>query len=207
MTEDAFDWRAYPPLELSPILSAALAEIVEHGYEGTTVRKIASRVGVTVPALYYHFENKQAMLRELLDRAMRIVLTHARAALEEAGASCVDRLSALVEAIALYMAHHRDLAFLDSERRSLTPGNRAEYVSRRDELERELRAAIDTGVRQKVFRTRYPDECSRAILSMCQGIAGWYRPDGSIDPQTMAMRYVDIALATVRYQEQDEAVR
>ncbi|MEU4641458.1 TetR/AcrR family transcriptional regulator [Micromonospora sp. NPDC023814] len=207
MTDDAFDWRSYPPLELSPLLSVALAEIVEHGYDGTSVRKIAVRAGVTVPALYYHFENKQAMLRELLDHAMRIVLAHARAALEEAGEDCVARLSALVEAIVLYMAQHRDLAFLDSERRSLTPENRAHYVARRDELEGELRDTILGGVEQGVFRTPYPDECSRAILSMCQGVAGWYRPGGPVDAPTMARRYADLALATVQHQAQEGATR
>jgi AcrR family transcriptional regulator len=207
VTDDAFDWRSYPPLELSPLLSGALAEIVEHGYDGTSVRKIAVRAGVTVPALYYHFENKQAMLRELLDHAMRIVLAHARAALVEAGEDCVARLSALVEAIVLYMAHHRDLAFLDSERRSLTPENRAHYVARRDELEGELRDAILGGVKQGVFRTPYPDECSRAILSMCQGVAGWYRPGGPVDAPTMARRYADLALATVQHQAQEGTTR
>ena len=104
MSDEASGWREYPPLELQPLLALALDEIVEHGYDGTSVRKIANRAGVTVPALYYHFENKQAMLRELLDHAMRIVLTHARAALQEAGADCPARLSALVEAI---VAVHR----------------------------------------------------------------------------------------------------
>ncbi|WP_433218309.1 TetR/AcrR family transcriptional regulator [Dactylosporangium sp. CS-047395] len=194
------DWREYPPLELQPLLALALDEIVEHGYDGTSVRKIANRAGVTVPALYYHFENKQAMLRELLDHAMRIVLAHARAALDEAGTDCTARFSALVEAIVLYMAHHRDLAFLDSERRSLTPENRARYVERRDELERELRDTIRGGVAQGVFRTPHPDECGRAILSMCQGVAGWFRPGGPVDASTMARRYCDLALATVQYQ-------
>lgn len=206
MSDKVSGWREYPPLELSPLLALALDEIVEHGYDGTSVRKIANRAGVTVPALYYHFENKQAMLRELLDHAMRIVLTHARAALEEAGTDCAARLSALVEAIVLYTAHHRDLAFLDSERRSLTPENRAHYVARRDELERELRDTIRGGVRQGVFRTPHPDECGRAILSMCQGVAGWYRPGGPVDAPTMARRYADLALATVRHQSPEVAV-
>ncbi|MEU3787934.1 TetR/AcrR family transcriptional regulator [Streptomyces sp900129855] len=36
----------------------------------------AQSVGVTVPALYYHHENKQAMLVALLERAMDEVLSH-----------------------------------------------------------------------------------------------------------------------------------
>jgi AcrR family transcriptional regulator len=191
------DWRSYPPLDLPPILKVALVQIVEHGYDATTVRTIARDVGVTVPALYYHFENKQAILVALLDHAMTIVTSHLDAALVDVDGDPVARLSVIVEAIVLYMAHHRDLAFLDSERRSLTPDNLAHYVSRRDRVETELRETIAEGCEQGAFRTPIPDACGRAILAMCQGIAGWYRPDGPRTAEETAADYVRIALSAV----------
>lgn len=192
------DWRSYPPLDLPPILESALAEIVAHGYAATSVRRIAERVGVTVPALYYHFENKQAILSALVDRAMQVVLTHAYRALETAGEDRVERLRVLVEAVALYIAHHPDLAFISTERRSLVGGNLERYVARRDELEGLLRTAVAEGVDEGVFATPHPRESVRAMLAMCQGIANWYRPDGTVPPQDMALRYVDLALAMVQ---------
>jgi AcrR family transcriptional regulator len=193
------DWRVYPPLALGPILEAALAQFVEHGYDATTVRTIAKQVGVTVPALYYHFENKQAILVALLDHAMATVSAHLDAAIAEAGEAPAERLAAIVEAVVLYMARHRDLAFLDSERRALTPANRARYVAHRDRLEQKLRETIETGRRSGAFRTDDAASCGRAILSMCQGIAGWYRPDGPDTPEGTAARYVRIALAAAEY--------
>ena len=193
------DWRAYPPLKLSRILSVALAEIVEHGYDATSVRTIASKVGVTVPALYYHHENKQAILVALLDHAMDTVTGHVEAALAEAGDDPVRRLSVVVEAIVLYMARHRDLAFLDSERRSLTPENLAYYLKRRDHIDRALGDAIEDGCAAGVFRTPVPTEARRAILSMCQGIAGWFHADGPKTPAQTAQDYVQIALAAVEH--------
>jgi AcrR family transcriptional regulator len=195
----ADDWRTYPPLELPPILTVALAEIVDNGYHATSVRTIARHVGVTVPALYYHFDNKQAMLVALLDYAMDTVLTHTQKALEEAGTDPVERLKLLVNAIALYMAHHRDLAFLDSERRALTPENLERYVAQRDQLEHQLREIIETGVHDGEFKTTEPAECSRAIFAMCQGVAGWYDLNGPISPVEIARRYERIALAAVEY--------
>jgi AcrR family transcriptional regulator len=193
------DWRRYPPVELPTILEVALVEIVEHGYDATTVRTIAREVGVTVPALYYHYENKQAMLVALLDHAMTRVTAHVEAALAEAGEDPVRRLSLMVEAIVLHMAHHRDLAFLDSERRSLTPENLAWYLERRDVIDRHLRAAISDGAAAGVFTTPVPDEARRAILSMCQGIPGWFHADGPKTPAETAQDYVRIALAAVEY--------
>lgn len=192
------DWRDYPSLELPPILRVALAQIVEHGYDAVSVRTIAREVGVTVPALYYHFENKQAMLAALVDHAMRIVGGHVDAALDAAGDGPEGRLTAMVEAIVLYMAHHSDLAFLDSERRSLTRDNLSRYIGSRDRIERLLRETIEDGCARGVFATPAPQACGRAILSMCQGIAGWYDPGGPQGPEEIAAQYVQIALAAVQ---------
>ena len=192
------DWRRYPPLALPPILRVTLDQIVEHGYDATSVRTIAREVGVTVPALYYHFKNKQAILAALLDYAMSIVTTHVEAALAEAGDDPERRLSAMVEAISLYMAHHRDLAFLDSERRALVGENLERYIEHRDRIEQELRAIIAGGMEEGVFMTEDAEGCGRAILSMCQGIAGWFRIDGPDTPEDVARRYVAIALAAVQ---------
>ncbi|MBB2946977.1 AcrR family transcriptional regulator [Actinoplanes lutulentus] len=190
-------WTHYPALDLSPILAVSLDQIVRHGYDATSVRKIAAEVGVTVPALYYHFENKQAILMALLDHAMTTVTAHVDAAVAEAGPDPVARLSGAVEAIVLYMAHHRDLAFLDSERRSLSPANLARYVEHRDRIEGLLRDAIVSGCRAGVFRTPAPAVCGRAILAMCQGVAGWFDPSGPKKAEETAADYVRIALAAV----------
>jgi hypothetical protein len=37
------DWRAFAPLDLHPILAAALEQFREHGYHGTTVREVAPK--------------------------------------------------------------------------------------------------------------------------------------------------------------------
>jgi len=193
------DWRNYPPLRLPGILDVALTQIVEHGYEATTVRTIAQAVGVTVPALYYHYENKQAILVALLDHAMELVTSHVDAALAEAGNDPARRLSAAVEAIVLYSANHSDLAFLDSERRSLTPKNLKWYLAHRDHIDGLIRDAIEDGCRAGVFATPVPDEVRRAILSMCQGVAGWFHASGPKTPDGTAKDYVRIALASVEY--------
>lgn len=199
------DWRHYPPLALPKILDVALTQIVEHGYDATSVRTIAAEVGVTVPALYYHYENKQAILVALFDHAMSTVSAHIDAALAEAGDDPVRRLSALVEATALYMANYRDLAFLDSERRSLTAENGRWYREHRDTIDGQLRDAIEDGCRAGVFATSVPDSARRAILSMCQGIASWYHPDGPKTPAETAAEYVRIALAAVEFGAADDS--
>ncbi len=39
----------------------------EHGYEGTSLREIAERLGVTKAALYYHFKSKEDIILSLVE--------------------------------------------------------------------------------------------------------------------------------------------
>jgi AcrR family transcriptional regulator len=47
------------------ILDVALELFTEQGYDKTSLREIAERLGVTKAALYYHFERKEDLLLEL----------------------------------------------------------------------------------------------------------------------------------------------
>lgn len=53
------------------ILEAAREMFVEHGYEATTMRAIAKRVGHTPTAIYHHFRSKEALFAELASEDFR----------------------------------------------------------------------------------------------------------------------------------------
>lgn len=50
------------------ILQAAKELFLEQGYEATTIRRIADRVGVSAPALYLYFPDKEQMMLALCDQ-------------------------------------------------------------------------------------------------------------------------------------------
>jgi AcrR family transcriptional regulator len=50
------------------ILSTAAALFAEHGYASTSVRMIARELGISDPAIHYHFPTKQALYEALLVR-------------------------------------------------------------------------------------------------------------------------------------------
>jgi AcrR family transcriptional regulator len=197
MAED--DWRVFHELILPPILAGALEAFEEHGYHGTTVRDIARRVGVTVPALYYHYENKQAMLVELLMGSMGALLKRCRTAVAGADDDPVSRFRVLVECIVLFMGHRTTRGVLESEIRSLVPNNRVRYIALRDELEGMLHDIVADGVKAGQFDTEYPVEAGRAVLTMCNAVGRWYHPHGLMPPAELASRYVSVALGAVGY--------
>ncbi len=52
-----------PALSASGIVEEATSLIRERGVEALSMRALASRIGVTAPALYAHFANRDALLR------------------------------------------------------------------------------------------------------------------------------------------------
>lgn len=191
-------WRVYEPLRLPPVLRHSLEAFAEHGYHGTSVREIARRLGQTVPAIYYHYENKQALLVTLLQGSIQELMQRCELAMSEAGDDPVEQLSALATCVLLYVGHRRELILLDAEIGALEPDNRQEYGERRRELEALVLRTVEAGIAAGRLATSHPQDAARAVLTLCLGTAGWYDPQrGRLSPEELAERYVPFALRVV----------
>jgi AcrR family transcriptional regulator len=194
---EAAGWREYAPLELDVPLAAALATFVEFGYHGATVRKIAQRARLSVPGVYHHWRSKQHMLVSLLDISLTDLLRRSNSARSD-GADPVERLSLLVECLALYHTHRKELASIGaSEMRGLEPANRAHIVALRVQQQRMFDEEILDGCRLRLFATQRPREASRAIVTMCTSLPQWFSPAGPSSPEAIASDYVGFALNVV----------
>ncbi|WP_137723244.1 TetR/AcrR family transcriptional regulator [Prescottella subtropica] len=187
------EWRRLEPLELTPILSAALDVFYEKGFHGSSVREIARRVGVTVPALYYHYENKEGLLVALIELSTGDVLHRARAANEAGGDDPAQRLANVVAAIVLRMTDRARLAAVEGEARYLTGENHERYRTVRKRIETIVSDIVRDGVTAGVFDVDDAAETTRAVLGMCQAIPRWYHAEGELGPEAVAAKYVAIA--------------
>ncbi|MFW0874938.1 TetR/AcrR family transcriptional regulator [Rhodococcoides corynebacterioides] len=198
MTADG-SWRSYEGDAFPPVPTAALTAFVDQGYHGTSVREIASRAGLSVPGLYHHYPSKQAMLVGITSSAMTELLDRSSRAESEAGPAPAHRFDAVVESLLLFHVHRRDVAFVCStEIRSLHPAEREAYVGQRDAQQRMLDRIVLDGVEAGVFGTAHPLDASRAVTTMCVGVATWYRPGGRLDPAALVDVYSELARGTVQ---------
>ncbi|MCW2723697.1 MAG: kstR2 9 [Frankiales bacterium] len=200
------DWREFGPLVLEPSLAGALAAFLELGYAGSTMRDIGRRAGLSVPGLYHHHASKQDLLVALLDLTMDDLLARSRAARAE-GRDPVERFTLLVQCLALFHTHRRDLGFIGaSEMRSLEPAARARVTAARVEQQRLVDGEVLQACRDGAFATPRPREAARAVVTMCTALPQWFSHDGPASPEQIAGQYVEFALDLVRYQAGDVQV-
>ena len=197
-TQRGSSWREYTDQGLSKVLAAALAAFVEKGYDGASIREIASRAGLSVPGLYHHYPSKQALLGGLTNAVMRELLDRTHAAVAEAGPTPGERFDAVIESLLRFHMYRREQAFVASrETRSMEPESRKAYIALRDEQQEMLDDIVREGVAAGLFRTPFPEDASRAVVTMCVAVSTWYREDGPLSPDELVERYLAIARSTV----------
>ena len=191
---DVGSWRDYGPTDLPKPLAAALEAFAERGYDGTSIREVASRSGLSVPGLYHHYPSKQALLVSLTTTVLHDLLARSRQAIAEAGPTPSEKFDAVVESLLRFHMFRRDQAFVAStEMRSMEPEARRAFVALRDEQQCMIDEIVEAGVADGTFSTPYPKDASRAVTTMCVAVASWYRPDGSLSPDEIVHRYLQVA--------------
>lgn len=163
------------------------------------MRSLAQRAGTSVPSVYHRYPDKQDLLLRILD-ITRVELHWRMRAARDEGQTSVDRVALMVEALALYHTHRRDLAFIGvSEMRSLVGANRYRITKSRSEIQRLLDEEIAAAVRDGYLATEHPRDAGRAIATMFTSLAQWFRIDGPSTPERIAKEYADFALGMLRH--------
>ena len=192
------DWRAFPALRMDQALRGALSAFLEFGYHGATMRAIAERANISVAGLYHYYPSKHDMLVALLDLTMSDLIARSCAA-RDGGGDPVERFALLVECLALFHTHRRELGFVGaSEMRSLSPESRHRVAAARREMQRMVDQEVEAAVRLGEFRTTRPKEAARAVVTMCTALPQWFQASGPASAEQVAAQYVDFALGLVR---------
>jgi AcrR family transcriptional regulator len=179
------------------VLDAACLLFAERGYRATSMRDIATALGVRAPSLYNHVSSKQEILYQIMDTAM----DRALAALDEALAGVedvADQLRRATESLVLdFLRYPAEVTVCNVEVRSLEPGYRLAIVAKRDAYAARVRRIIEHGCRTGRFRTPTPQLAAFAVLELGNGAKSWFRPGGRYTDTFVARAYGEFALRVV----------
>ena len=183
------------------IEDAASALFRERGYAATSVRDIARALDLQGASLYAHVASKEDVLWAIVVRAAERFESAVEPVLSS-DAPAGEKLLGFCRAHVLVVAEDlRHATVFQHDWRHLSEPRREEVRRMRDRYEGHLRAILADGVASGELASADPALDARAILTALNGVADWYRPDGSLSADAVAERYAELftrALAGAR---------
>jgi AcrR family transcriptional regulator len=183
--------RGRPGYDLATLLPVAAELFNERGYDGTSMRDLAARLGIAKSAIYHHVAGKEELLRLALDRALdglSVVTARARAL----PAPAIERLEYLVRGSVEVLQAESPYVTLLLRVRGNTDVERAALDQRRA-FDRFVAELVAEAVRDGDIR---PDAdamlTARLLFGLVNSIVEWYRPDrgaASLADQVCAMAF------------------
>ncbi|MCL8207098.1 MAG: TetR/AcrR family transcriptional regulator [Actinomycetia bacterium] len=177
------------------ILRAAAELFFVQGFERTTVRDIADRLGIQTGTVFYHFASKQALLEAVMHHGLDRALERVEGA-RAAGPDPVVRLAALFRAHleALLDPETRyPLKVLLFEKRSLEPSARQAVDRRLAGYEALYKDALAEAAAAGAI-TEEPRSLRSFVFGALNWTLNWYEPDRGLDAATLVDRFVHLAL-------------
>lgn len=173
------------------IRNAALRLFAQHGFAAVSMRQIAAEVGVQAGAIYLYFEDKQALLFELMNTHMDDLL--AAWDVVETPPDALGRLRAFTRFHIFYHVERPEDVFIAyMELRSLTPGNFAVIETKRRAYERILEDLLRAGVDEGALTIEDVRITTMALIAMLTGVNTWYREGGRLPREQLDRMYWDM---------------
>jgi AcrR family transcriptional regulator len=181
------------------ILDVALKLFSEQGYEGTSLREIAGRLGVTKAALYYHFKSKEEILLALhlrLHALGRDVLEQFDLADDGAIAAAWPEL---IETFIEWIVEHRELVLVHTRNQrafeQIARDSPHAHESENDDVEQRFRrilASRDIPLEQRVRMAASVG----AVFATLMGADQMFGDDSADDVADYARRIVQDLFTT-----------
>ncbi len=173
------------------ILDAAATLFAERGYGATGIDDIGAAVGVSGPAIYWHYKGKQALLAAMLTDVSEQLLAQGRQCMAHAP-DPEAALRALVHEQVVFAMDHPDLIVVHARELRHLDTAQAHVVRR---LQRQY---VDVWV--EVMQRRYPKAARAKLVAAVQAAIGLINSTpyvGVVSRRTLAPMLTDMALAAL----------
>lgn len=175
------------------IRSAALELFYKRGFQASTLRGVAAKVGIQVGSLYNHIGSKSDLLFEIMEGVMLDLLADQREA--AATPDVVERMRLLIEHHVMFHGRRSREVFVgNSELRSLSPIRRTRIIELRREYEMVFRMELEDGIRQGKFLPVDVQITSYGILALATSVSTFYSQRGRLSLEQIAGIYSAMVL-------------
>ena len=174
------------------VLAAAVQLFATYGYHAATMRDIARMTGIQAASIYYHYENKQALLVEIMETHMLQLNANLQRIVDKQEGVQQRLYEAIANHIRLHTTFKSEFFIIDTEIRALEDENRGNILAMRDQYESLLQKLLREGMEQGILRETDVKVSSYAIIAMCTEVATWFRPSGRLSVQQVIDIYAQM---------------
>jgi AcrR family transcriptional regulator len=196
--------RGRPGYDVPSVLAVAVEVFNERGYDRTSMRDLAARLGIAKSAIYHHVTGKEELLSLALDRALSglsAVVDGTRAC----DGPAISRLEYLIRGSVEVLEAELPYVTLLLRVRGNTEVERAALERRRafDRFAAELvvAAARDGDIRPDAD----PLISARLLFGLVNSIVEWYRPPRRADARSLADAVCALAFDGLRTRKAPDA--
>lgn len=178
------------------ILKAATELFASKGFEGTSVRNIAEKAGLSVPGMFYYFPSKEVILYEIMtqfmDEAYKKIIE-----LYNANIDPVEKLSEICKFyVEQYAGHKNQLTILISERKSLSPEHRKICIEKERGYVNSLKILFKDLSKKNLLKPINHSILAFIFFGMVHWTYRWYNPKmkGGIGPNQLGKIFSEVFL-------------
>lgn len=179
------------------ILDAAAKKLSQHGYHGTYLKDIAESINMQAGSLYYHFNSKEALVQEVLNKSVHLIRDIVEYEVEQLAKapSFPDLLRAAIRGHLIAILRHSDYTLASIRNYGQVPEavhNAAQPD--RDAYENFWRDLFEQAEKDGVIRTGVDKHLLRlAIFGSMNWASIWYVDSGA-SVEAIAQSQADLFL-------------
>ena len=150
----------------------------EKGYSGSSMRDLASVVGIEPASIYSHVKSKEEILSRICFRlANQFMETMVEIEKENLAPDVKLKKLILAHVRVLSINHSASIVFWN-EWKHLTDPYLTDFREMKSEYEEKFTELIKRGIKEGYFKDIDPKFVAMTILSTLNGISHWYKPNG-----------------------------
>ncbi|MCU0421671.1 MAG: TetR/AcrR family transcriptional regulator [Bacteroidia bacterium] len=180
------------------ILESAAMLFKQNGYASSSMRDLASLLGIEAASLYHHVKSKEEILENICF-ALADKLITSIAEVNDIYFNAEEKLrSAIKNHIEIITDNSNFSAVFIHEWRHLSEPKLGEFKTLRLAYENEFKVIIQEGIREDIFDGVDEKFATLTILSTLNWVIEWFNKDGEMTPEEISTKLSDFILGGLR---------
>ncbi len=156
-----------------------------HGFHGTSMSQLTSELGLTKGAIYYYVADKSDLLYKLHLKSIEATQRANQRGIAEGG-NGMERVQLIIRYYVEALTRSKTETFILLEKGALRPEQAQDILTRRKQLEADLRAQIESGIADGSIVSCDPKLAAFTLVGAMAWVSKWYDPGKEWRPEQIA---------------------